>query len=138
MYARNVTERNLQDIAAGVGFEAKTETVRDNYIKFTLTNKSDSYHVVNEGFGSRRVMRTKVCYHGHYLFFLSLFDVFPKAVVDTGYYRKTRYTVETFEEEAERVGDTVIRQWDGLQVRDKCDCDAYAENDMEVTYNANA
>lgn len=135
MYARNVTERNLQDVARSLGFEAKTELVRDNYIKFNLVNHSDKYHVVHRGFNEKtKTMRTKVCFHGYWLFIANMLDVFHDVVIDAGYYGKVRYTAETFEKNAAEIGDTVVRQWDMLRVRDKCNCEPYVEQDWEFDY----
>ena len=118
MYAKNVTERNLIDVATSLGFVTEPETVRDNYIKFTLRNKSDEYHALNGG----KTFKSLVCFHGHYLFLDTLFDLFPRAIVDASRSGIVRYTSDNFEDEAERIGDQIVRQYDQLRVRDKCKC----------------
>jgi hypothetical protein len=119
VYAKNVTERNLIDVAHSLGFETKPETVRDNYIKFTLRNKSNRFHAVHDG----RTTKSLVCFHGHYLFLDTLFDIFPNAVVDASRSGQVRYTVGNFEDEAEEIGNNIVRQYDQLRIRDKCNCD---------------
>jgi hypothetical protein len=118
MYARNVTAQQLKEIAEDWGFVAQTneEALR---VKFTLRNKSDQYHVVTD----RAVFRGKVCYHGHYEFLETLFATYPDAIVDANWYKRVRYTSDNFEDLAEEVGDVVVRQFDQLRARDRCNCE---------------
>ncbi len=123
MYARNVTERNIKDVAMGLKFEADTEIVGKR-IKFTLRNKGGRYWKISRNLhGKDRVREDLVCYHGHYAFLHSLFDIFPDAVVEASWYRKVKYTKDTYEETADDVGNYVVRRYDQLTPRDQCNCE---------------
>jgi hypothetical protein len=126
MYARNVNAAQLKEVAGKFQFSLDYD-VQGNRVRFTLINMRDDgkYAVVNPGLsGSSRRFTSKVCYHGHYDFFRALFAEYPDAIVDAGYYQRVRYEMPNWEAEASELGNLVVREWDQLRVRDKCECES--------------
>ena len=123
MYARNITERNLKDIAHSLKFEVECDK-RGNKIKFKLRNNSGRYWKISRNlWGNDRVRSDLVCYHGVYAFLHVLFDIFPDAIVEASWYGYVKYTKDTYIELADAIGDRVIRQYDQLTPRDQCNCE---------------
>ncbi len=123
MYAYGVTENQLKELAESCGFIAETEQqgIKTPRVKFTLRNNSPEYH--SRGYHNSD-LKTKVCFHGHYVFLSELFNLYPNARVTVSWYKVLTYTADNFSELAEDVGNTVVRQYDQLRVRDKCDCES--------------
>lgn len=124
MYAKGVTADQLKEIGRLCNFEVNTED-EGSRVKFTLRNNSEHYHVISRSlWGSDRKYRTKVCYHGHWEFFELLFEEYPDAVVTSSYYGRVVYKADSWKPVALEMGSNVLRPYDGLTLRDKCDCES--------------
>jgi|SRR5215831_3142157 len=119
MYVKNVPAEAVVAIARDFNFEAHVEIKSGGRVKFTLRNHSDKFHVVTD----HKTMKSKVCYHGHYAFLENLFIHYPDAIVDASWFMRVKYNNENFHQLADEVGDTVVRQFGQIRVRDRCACE---------------
>ena len=144
MYAYNVPEHVLGQIAQELGFELDSDTQYDRKrVRFTLKLKEgDKYrklspnaisiewfnnHAESTGWKWRRT--SSVCFHGHYAFFEKLFELAPAAIVTSNLLGKVRY--EGCDNAWRTVADELGRKrlgkegniYHSLQIRDCCNCE---------------
>ena len=152
MYAYNVPEHVLGQIARELGFELDSDTQSDRKrVRFTLKIKEgDKYRKLSPNmfpgesllvyfggtapFDMWKWRRTSsVCFHGHYAFFERLFKRTPAAIVTTSRYGPVRYEASTFDDIAQELGDRALGTgsniYSGMRVRDCCNCEEVKRNE---------
>lgn len=142
MYAKNVTPSDLEAIGRDLGFSVNADW-RGTRAMFTLRLGTDRNRYaslkpnptdIDWSAGPRAISwkwrRTggSVCYHGHFVYLRELFRRYPDAVVTSGLFGKVTYTADTFEQEAERLGNRTMGNpgniYSGFQFRDMCNCES--------------
>ena len=145
MYAYNVPEHVLGQIAQELGFELDSDTQNDRKrVRFTLKLKEgDKYRKLSPNmfpgesllvyFGDAAPPKWKwrrtssVCFHGHYAFFERLFERTPAAIVTTSRYGPIRYEGPNWHEVADALGNQRMGRggniYHSLEIRDCCNCE---------------
>lgn len=143
MYAKNVTPSDLEAIGRDLGFSVNADW-RGSRAMFTLRLGSDKdryaklspnpigIRMTNMGTLAAdnwkwRKTGGSVCFHGHWVYLAELFARHPDAVVTSGLFGKVTYTAETFEREADKLGNRAMGNpgniYSGFQFRDMCNCE---------------
>lgn len=141
MYAKNVSPSDLEGIGRHLGFSVNADW-RGNRAMFTLRLGDDKNRYaamkpnptdIDWSNGVRalgwkwRKTNGSVCFHGHWVYLAELFARHPDAVVTSGLFGKVTYTAETFEDEAEGLGNRAMGSpgniYSGFQFRDMCNCE---------------
>jgi len=83
MYAKGVTIKEINAIAAECGFTTDASLNNRGQIRFRIFPTSDRQRKLSTGWGSRGRRVNAVCWHGHRDFMYKMFDKFPHATLKT-------------------------------------------------------
>lgn len=109
MYAKGFSKEIIETAALRLGMDADIEE-QPGRIKFTVRNlrSSNSYASLSPDpvGGKHRLIRTVVCFHGHYALFKKMFELQgnPDATISTSRYGAVTYTPDTLREKAQEFG----------------------------------
>lgn len=125
MIIRNATLDQIARAADNAGvvvYNANAHGSRKPYFRLQIQRLDNRY--VARSLSGRKAGGA-VCFHGHYNFFDALFQIAPKAEVETGRHGAVSYTAGTFRQRADEFGDRVEgSDYHGYaMIRELCDCE---------------
>lgn len=130
MYIVGASPEDVRDVAREVGVAvANLEPYRKG-LRVSLTLAPDKKYQRTSANAFHRGRRVHaVCFHGHYAFFVALFDRCPDAVVQTAGWGlpAVTYKRDDWEHQASALGDTDIGPpISPILYRDCCECEVGA------------